>query len=98
LARGLTTPDFAPKLFTFLSANLDLLEEVSKFRAARRVWDHIISRRYDVADPASRALQIFGFSAGSNLTAQQPLVNVVRVTIEALAAVLGGVQTLHTSA
>jgi methylmalonyl-CoA mutase, N-terminal domain len=98
LARGLSIPDFAPKLFTFLSANLDLLEEVAKFRAARRVWDHIISVRYRIQDPESRALRIFGFSAGSNLTAQQPLVNVVRVTIEALAAVLGGVQTLHTSA
>jgi len=98
LARGLTIEDFAPKLFTFLSANLHLLEEVAKFRAARRVWDAIVSSRFGVADPASRALRIFAFSAGSNLTAQEPLVNVVRVTIEALAAVLGGVQTLHTSA
>ncbi|MBM3679457.1 MAG: hypothetical protein FJW96_16520, partial [Actinobacteria bacterium] len=98
VARGLRVEDFAPKLFTFLSSNLDLLEEVAKFRAARRVWDAIVHDRYGVDDPDSRALRIFGFSAGSTLTAQQPLVNVVRVAIEALAAVLGGVQTLHTSA
>ncbi len=98
LARGLRLEDFAPKLFTFLSANLGLLEEVAKFRAARAIWDRIVSTRFGVSDPASRALRIFAFSAGSTLTAQQPEVNVVRVTIEALAAVLGGVQTLHTSA
>jgi methylmalonyl-CoA mutase N-terminal domain/subunit len=98
VARGLSLPDFAPKLFTFLSSNLDLLEEVAKFRAARRVWSHIVSERFGVDDPQSRALRIFAFSAGSTLTAQQPLVNVARVTIEALAAVLGGAQTLHTSA
>lgn len=98
LARGLRLEDFAPKLFTFLSANLGLLEEVAKFRAARAIWDRIVSSRFGVSDPASRALRIFAFSAGSTLTAQQPEVNVVRVTIEALAAVLGGVQTLHTSA
>lgn len=98
VARGLRIEQFAPSLFTFLSANLHLLEEVAKFRAARRVWDRIVSTRFGVGDPSSRALRIFAFSAGSTLTAQQPLVNVVRVTIEALAAVLGGVQTLHTSA
>ncbi len=97
-ALGLRVEEFAPKLFTFLSANLGLLEEVAKFRAARGVWDDIVSTRFGVTDPASRALRIFAFSAGSTLTAQQPLVNVVRVAIEALAAVLGGVQTLHTSA
>src|SRR6266576_1752648 len=81
--RGLSVDDFAPSLFTFLTADMELLEEVAKFRAQ---------------NPESRALRIFAFSAGSNLTAQQPLVNVVRVSINALAAVLGGVQTLHTSA
>jgi methylmalonyl-CoA mutase N-terminal domain/subunit len=95
--RGLRVDAFAPKLFAFLSAGLDLLEEVAKFRAARRVWDRVMAERFG-AEPASRALRIFAFSAGSNLTAQQPLVNVARVTVEALAAVLGGVQTLHTSA
>ncbi len=96
--RGLSVDAFAPQLFTFLSATMDLLEEVAKFRAARRVWDGIMADRFHAKDPQSRALRIFAFSAGSNLTAQQPLNNVARVTIEALAAVLGGVQTLHTSA
>jgi methylmalonyl-CoA mutase N-terminal domain/subunit len=77
---------------------MELLEEVSKFRAARKVWDAIMAQRFKAQNPESRALRIFAFSAGSNLTAQQPLVNVARVTVNALAAVLGGVQTLHTSA
>jgi methylmalonyl-CoA mutase N-terminal domain/subunit len=96
--RGLSVDDFAPSLFTFLTADLDLLEEVAKFRAARRVWDDIMGNLFHAQNPDSRALRIFAFSAGSNLTAQQPLVNVIRVTINALAAILGGVQTLHTSA
>ncbi|HVD48026.1 MAG TPA: methylmalonyl-CoA mutase family protein [Candidatus Limnocylindria bacterium] len=96
--RGLTVDDFAPSLFTFLTADMELLEEVAKYRAARRVWDGIMGDRFHAKNPDSRALRIFAFSAGSNLTAQQPLVNVVRVTLNALAAVLGGVQTLHTSA
>ena len=96
--RGLSVDDFAPSLFTFLTADLELLEEVAKFRAARKVWDDIMGNRFQAKNPDSRALRIFAFSAGSNLTAQQPLVNVVRVAINALAAVLGGVQTLHTSA
>ena len=96
--RGLKVDDFAPSLFTFLTADMELLEEVAKYRAARRVWDSIMGGRFHAQNPDSRALRIFAFSAGSNLTAQQPLVNVVRVTLNALAAVLGGVQTLHTSA
>lgn len=96
--RGLSVDDFAPSLFTFLTADMELLEEVAKFRAARKVWDDIMGKRFHAQRPESRALRIFAFSAGSNLTAQQPLVNVVRVAINALAAVLGGVQTLHTSA
>lgn len=96
--RGLSVDEFAPSLFTFLTADMELLEEVAKFRAARKVWDDIMGNRFQAQNPDSRALRIFAFSAGSNLTAQQPLVNVVRVTINALAAVLGGVQTLHTSA
>ncbi len=96
--RGLTVDDFAPSLFTFLTADMELLEEVAKYRAARRVWDGIMGGRFHAQNPDSRALRIFAFSAGSNLTAQQPLVNIVRVTLNALAAVLGGVQTLHTSA
>ena len=96
--RGLTVDDFAPSLFTFLTADMELLEEVAKFRAARKVWDDIMGNRFHAKNPDSRALRIFAFSAGSNLTAQQPMVNVIRVTINALAAVLGGVQTIHTSA
>ena len=98
VARGLSVDDFAPSLFTFLTADMELLEEVAKYRAARRVWDSIMGERFGAKNADSRALRIFAFSAGSNLTAQQPLVNVIRVTINALAAVLGGVQTLHTSA
>jgi methylmalonyl-CoA mutase N-terminal domain/subunit len=98
LERGLSVDDFAPSLFTFLTADMELLEEVAKFRAARNVWDGIMSERFHASNPESRALRIFAFSAGSNLTAQQPLVNIIRVSINALAAVLGGVQTLHTSA
>lgn len=98
IERGLSVDDFAPSLFTFLTADMELLEEVAKFRAARRVWDWIMAERFGAKNPESRALRIFAFSAGSNLTAQQPLVNVIRVSLNALAAVLGGVQTLHTSA
>ncbi len=97
VARGLSVDDFAPSLFTFLSAGLDLLEEVAKFRAARLVWSEIVGGRYGAADPDSRALRIFAFSAGSSLTAQQPMNNIVRVTLAALAAVLGSAQTLHTA-
>ncbi len=98
VAKGLSVDDFAPSLFTFLTADMELLEEVAKFRAARKVWDGIMGGRFGAKNPDSRALRIFAFSAGSNLTAQQPLVNIARVTVNALAAVLGGVQTLHTSA
>lgn len=96
--RGLGIDDFAPSLFTFLSANLDLLEEVAKFRAARQVWHDVMTDRYAADDPQSKALRIFAFTAGSRLSAQEPLNNLARTAIEALAAVLGGVQTLHVSA
>lgn len=98
IERGLGIDDFAPSLFTFLSSNLDLLEEVAKFRAARHVWHDVMTSRYDAQRPESMALQIFAFTAGSRLTAQEPLNNVARTAIEAMAAVLGGVQTLHVSA
>jgi methylmalonyl-CoA mutase N-terminal domain/subunit len=97
VARGLSIDEFAPSLFTFLSAGHDLLEEVAKFRAARRVWSRLVEERYSPADPDSGALRIFAFSAGSNLTAQQPMNNVARVTLAALSAVLGSAQTLHTA-
>ncbi len=98
MANGLDIDDFAPSLFTFLSANLDVLEEVAKFRAARRVWHDVMTERYDAQDPASKAYRIFAFTAGSRLTSQQPLNNLTRTALEALSAVLGGVQTLHVSA
>ncbi len=97
LERGLNIDSFAPKLFTFFSSNIELLEEVAKFRAARRVWAKLLKERYNAEDPESMKLHILAYTAGGVLTAQQPLNNIVRVTIEALAAILGGVQTLATS-
>ncbi|WP_433598306.1 acyl-CoA mutase large subunit family protein [Nocardia sp. CA-135953] len=94
--RGVDIDQFADKLFMFLSAGMDLLEEVAKFRAARTAWSRLLESRYHAGADA-RALQIFSYTAGSSLTAQSPHTNIVRVTIEALAAVLGGVQTLNTS-
>jgi methylmalonyl-CoA mutase N-terminal domain/subunit len=84
-------------LFTFLSTNIDFLEEVAKFRAARLTWARVTKERFGAKDPRSQALRIFAFTAGSSLTAQQPLNNAVRTAIESLAAVLGGAQTLHVS-
>lgn len=95
--RGVDVDDVAPSLFTFLSTNIDFLEEVAKFRAARAVWADIMKHRFRAQDPQSMALRIFAFTAGSSLQAQQPLNNVVRTAIESLAAVLGGAQTLHVS-
>jgi methylmalonyl-CoA mutase, N-terminal domain len=96
ISRGVIIDDFAAKLFMFLSAGMDLLEEVAKFRAARTAWSDLLRDPYHAATSA-RALQIFSYTAGSSLTAQSPHTNIVRVTIEALAAILGGVQTLNTS-
>ena len=98
IARGLSVDDVAPTLFTFLSSNMDFLPEIAKFRAARRVWARIIREEYGAKDPRSEQLRIFVFTAGSSLTAQQPLNNVVRTSIEAMAAALGGVQTMHVCA
>jgi methylmalonyl-CoA mutase N-terminal domain/subunit len=98
VARGVSIDAIAPTLFTFLSANMELLQEVAKFRAARRVWARLIRSRYGARDPRSEQLRIFVFTAGSSLTAQQPLNNVVRTAVEAVTAALGGVQTLHISA
>nr|MBA3620956.1 methylmalonyl-CoA mutase [Euzebyales bacterium] len=97
VARGLPIDAFAPSLFTFLSATTEFLEEIAKFRAVRATWSRVMRDRFDAKDPRSQALRIFAFTAGSLLRAQQPLNNVARVTVEALAAVLGGVQTLHAS-
>lgn len=95
--RGLDVDDVAPSLFTFLSTNIDFLEEIAKFRAARLTWARVTKERFGSRDPRSQALRIFAFTAGSSLTAQQPLNNAVRTAIESLAAVLGGAQTLHVS-
>ncbi|MFI5253927.1 MAG: methylmalonyl-CoA mutase [Candidatus Limnocylindrales bacterium] len=98
VARGVSIDAVAPTLFTFLSAGIELLPEVAKFRAARRVWAKLIRERYGARDPRSEQLRIFVFTAGSSLTAQQPLNNVVRSTAEAIGAALAGVQTMHVCA
>jgi len=97
LARGLHIDDVAPMLYSMQSTQLDLFEEVAKLRALRRAWARMLKTRYGAAKKESLGLRLFCFTGGSSLTAQQPLNNVVRVTLEALAAVLGGAQTLHTS-
>ena len=96
--RGLDVDRFAPQLSFFFAAHSTLLEEVAKFRAARRVWAHIMRERYAAKAPASLALRFHTQTMGSTLTAQQPQNNIVRTAIEALAAVLGGTQSLHTNA
>ena len=97
LRRGITIDSFAGQIWTFLSAGVDFLEEVAKFRAARRMWARLMRERYGAEDPETMKLKIFAYTLGGNLVAQQPLNNVARVAIETLAAVLGGVQTIATS-
>jgi methylmalonyl-CoA mutase N-terminal domain/subunit len=97
LATGLEIDDFAPRLSFFFNAHNNLLEEIAKFRAARRLWARIMRDRFKARDPRSLMLRFHTQTAGSSLTAQQPEVNVVRTTIQALAAVLGGTQSLHTN-
>lgn len=94
---GLSVDDVAPQLAFFFNAHNDFLEEVAKFRAARRMWAHITREHYGARDPHSWRLRFHTQTAGSTLTAQQPANNVVRVAIQALAAVLGGTQSLHTN-
>jgi methylmalonyl-CoA mutase N-terminal domain/subunit len=96
--RGLDIDRFAPQLSFFFAAHSTLLEEVAKFRAARRVWAAVMRDRYGAKAPASLALRFHTQTMGSTLTAQQPQNNIVRTAIEALAAVLGGTQSLHTNA
>ncbi|HEX8069103.1 MAG TPA: methylmalonyl-CoA mutase family protein [Pyrinomonadaceae bacterium] len=98
VAAGLAVDDFAPRLSFFFNAHNNLLEEVAKFRAARRLWAQLMRGRFGARDPRSLMLRFHTQTAGSTLTAQQPEVNVVRTTIQALAAVLGGTQSLHTNA
>ncbi len=97
LRAGLNVDDFAPQLSFFFNAHNNLLEEIAKFRAARRLWAKIMRERFGAKKPASWQLRFHTQTAGSTLTAQQPENNVVRVTLQALAAVLGGTQSLHTN-
>ena len=95
---GLAVDDFAPRLSFFFVARTTLLEEVAKFRAARRLWARIMRDEFGAADPRSQMLRFHTQTAGVQLTAQQPEVNLARVTVQALAALLGGTQSLHTNA
>jgi methylmalonyl-CoA mutase N-terminal domain/subunit len=97
LDAGLGVDDVGPQLAFFFAAHNHFLEEVSKFRAARRLWADIMRRRFGAQDSRSWRLRFHTQTAGSTLTAQQPMNNVVRVTLQALAAVLGGTQSLHTN-
>ncbi|MCL5995067.1 MAG: methylmalonyl-CoA mutase family protein [Chloroflexi bacterium] len=97
LNAGLNVDEFAGQLAFFFNAHNDLLEEVAKFRAARRLWARIMRERFGAKDPRSCMLRFHAQTGGSTLTAQQPMNNVARVTIQALAAVLGGAQSLHTN-
>lgn len=98
LKTGLKVDDFAPQLSFFFCAQQNLLEEVAKFRAARRIWATIMKERFGATDPKSMMLRFHTQTAGVSLTAPQPEVNTVRTTLEALSAVLGGTQSLHTNA
>jgi len=98
LEAGLKVDEFAPRLSFFFNAHNNLLEEIAKYRAARRLWARTMRDRFGARDPRSLMLRFHTQTAGSSLTAQQPEVNVVRTTIQALAAVLGGTQSLHTNA
>jgi methylmalonyl-CoA mutase N-terminal domain/subunit len=93
---GLNIDEFAPRLSFFFNSHNDFFEEIAKFRAARRIWAREIKKRYNPGDPHSMALRFHTQTAGCTLTAQQPLNNIIRVTIQALAGVLGGTQSLHT--
>jgi len=97
IAAGLEVDSFAPRLSFFFNAHNHLFEEVAKFRAARRMWARIVREEFGARDPRSWTLRFHTQTAGSTLTSQQPDNNVVRVTIQALAAVLGGTQSLHTN-
>ncbi len=97
LKAGLAVDEFAPQLSFFFNAHNNLFEEIAKYRAARRLWAEIMKERFGAKDPRSIMLRFHTQTAGSTLTAQQPENNVVRVTLQALAAVLGGTQSLHTN-
>jgi len=97
IARGLDVDQFAPRLSFFFDIHNDFFEEVAKLRAARRIWARTVREKYDATDPRSWMLRFHSQTAGVTLTAQQPMNNIVRVAYQALAAVLGGTQSLHTN-
>ncbi|NJE08600.1 methylmalonyl-CoA mutase [Thermococcus sp. M39] len=97
IERGMDVDKFAPRLSFFFAAHNNFLEEIAKFRAARRLWARIMKEKFGAKDPKSMLLRFHTQTAGSTLTAQQPENNIIRVTIQALAAVLGGTQSLHTN-
>jgi methylmalonyl-CoA mutase N-terminal domain/subunit len=97
IERGLDIDEFAPRLSFFFNAHLDFFEEIAKYRAARRIWARMMRERYGAKSPRSWLMRFHTQTAGVSLTAQQPEVNIVRTAIEALAAVLGGTQSLHTN-
>lgn len=94
---GLEVDDFAPRLSFFFNAHNDFFEEIAKYRAARKVWHRVMKERFDCKDPRSSMLRFHAQTAGCSLTAQQPHNNIVRTSIQALAAILGGTQSLHTN-
>ena len=98
VAAGLAVDEFAPRLSFFFACHMDFFEEVAKFRAARRMWARIMRDRFGARDPRSWTLRFHTQTGGVTLTAQQPLTNVVRTALEAMSAVLGGTQSLHTNA
>ncbi len=95
--RGLDIDDFAPRLSFFFNAHLDFFEEIAKYRAARRIWARELKERYGARNPRSWLMRFHTQTAGVSLTAQQPEVNIIRTALEAMAAVLGGTQSLHTN-
>src|SRR5438445_5729873 len=97
LKAGLNVERFAPQLSFFFNVHNDFFEEIAKFRAARRLWAREMEHRHHPKDPRSLQLRCHAQTAGCSLTAQQPMNNVVRTTLQALAAVLGGTQSLHTN-
>src|SRR6266568_4549837 len=97
MAAGLAVDSFAPRLSFFFNSHSDFLEEIAKFRAARRIYAYLMRDRFGAQDPRSRMLRFHVQTAGSTLTAQQPDVNIVRTALQAMAAVLGGAQSLHTN-
>ncbi len=98
LEAGLKVDDYAPRLSFFFNCGMDFFEEIAKFRAARRIWSNVLKEKYHAKNPRSMLMRFHTQTSGVSLTWQQPLNNIVRTTVEALAAVLGGTQSLHTNA